>query len=145
MRNFLSIGIVALLAILTSCDHHGRVVDEKLSCAETKCDSVVMHFIPAKQNYALSKETIAIKADSLGMFFLTKAGCNNCKGSSIIVIQATDGGPALNVNFFYSAKKNDSDTLSSLGLLPFKGKLTYVKEVFYDEKRKPDTLGLIQF
>jgi len=147
MGKQLTIGLLSLLTIITfsSCDHHGRVVDEKLNCTETKCDSVVMHFIPAKLNYALSKETVAIKADSLGMFFLTKAGCNNCKGSSKIVIQAIDGGPALNVNFFYCAKKNDSDTLSSLGLLPFKGKLTLVKEVFYDEKRKPDTLGLIQF
>jgi hypothetical protein len=140
-------GLLSLMALISffACDHHGREVVKQLDCDETGCDSVVMHFIPSKINYSLSKQLITIKADSLGMFFVTKAGCNACKGSSKVVIQAADGGPALNVNFFYSEKKNDSDTLSTLGLLPFKGKLTYVKEVFYDEKRKPDTLGLIQF
>lgn len=144
------IGLVYLLsmALFSSCDHHGRVVEKQLNCQKTACDTVTVvaiHFMPAKKTYVLGHGTINIKADSLGMFYVTKVGCNVCQGCSKVVIQAAEGGPALNVNFFYNDKKNDSDTLSTLGLLPFKGKATYVKEVFYDEKRKPDTLGLIQF
>lgn len=144
------IGLVYLLsmALFSSCDHHGREITKQLTCQKATCDTVTVvgiHFLPAKKTYVLGHDTINIKADSLGMFYVTKVGCNICLGCSKVVIQAAEGGPALNVNFFYSYKKNDSDTLSTLGLLPFKGKLTLVKEEFYDEKRKPDTLGFIRF
>ena len=144
-------GLLSLFVSLFifSCDHHGRVVEKQLTCGGIACDSidnVYIHFLPSKKSHQLGFGTISVKADSLGMFYFKKYICGGpCKGCSKIVLKAADGGPALNVNFFYSEKKNDSDTLSTLGLLPFKGKLTYVKEVFYDEKRKPDTLGLIQF
>ena len=150
MGKQLKIGLLSLLTffVFVACDHHGREITKQLTCQKAACDTVTViaiHFLPAKKTYVLGHDTINIKADSLGMFYVSKVGCNICRGCSKVVIQAAEGGPALNVNFFYSDKKNDSDTLSTLGLLPFKGKLTFVKEEFYDEKRKPDTLGFIQF
>ena len=150
MLKYLFLAVICLVTF-TSCDHHGRVVVKELTCGGKVCDTAdnsTVHFLPSKQMHFLGRDTLAVKADSLGMFFFSKFLCSPCKGCSIIEIQPVEKGPALKVNFFYGfgkAQLNNSDTLSTLGLLPFKGKTCAVREVFYEADKPAKVLGYIKF